>query len=566
MAEVRKPELAPSDEYVESRHHRSRTLAVSVHVLAALILCTLATFTALVVLLVLRVHTEQAHVATSAIFDPSRSWGHFSRYSDNSPEAFDVTDVGLPATCQIVQVHILQHSAQRLPESYASEGGKQLDLMQRLTKLRASNAGIAFTGPLAFMNNYEYALQPTGALTRSGKATELERGVAAWNAYGRMLYSNDPIRSSKTTQPFVRVTNSTHTMPGVPYWLAGFCDTVQSSSEQPNISIAALTSPSQDMDLVTLSETYPSNNTLAPYLNCPNSNTFPISSFGELIAAKYANTYLLPTLSRLQSHFPPSVALNTSDLYTMQQLCVFETNTFGTSPFCSLFTPAEWAAYELTMDQLFYYDFSYGNSTGRAQGMGYLQELLARLQHHVITLSDSSVNATIDDTVDEFPLDRKMYVDFTHSNTIVSVLTAMSMDWFKDPPGLGQAHIRPRDQRRFVAANIVPAGANLVTEVITCEDEKPLVRKEVKIDTRQEKAWKDKFVRMRLNGGILPLSTIRGGDCGERSDGMCELGKFVKSQNRSYERSHFVDACYGHYVGRVDMDEIGEGSDGTTRK
>lgn len=55
---------------------------------------------------------------------------------------------------------------------------------------------------------------------------------------------------------------------------------------------------------------------------------------------------------------------------------------------------------------------------------------------------------------------------------------------------------------------------------------------------------------MRLNNGILPMNTIRGGMCGNatagRVDGMCDLGSFVASQVGSYAASNYNFACFGN--------------------
>jgi hypothetical protein len=47
----------------------------------------------------------------------------------------------------------------------------------------------------------------------------------------------------------------------------------------------------------------------------------------------------------------------------------------------------------------------------QAQGIGYVQELLARLKNQTITVSDTSVNATIDSDLSTFPLGQPFYLD-----------------------------------------------------------------------------------------------------------------------------------------------------------
>jgi hypothetical protein len=125
----------------------------------------------------------------------------------------------------------------------------------------------------------------------------------------------------------------------------------------------------------------------------------------------------------------------------MQSLCAYETGFLGTSDFCGLFTGNEWAGFENTLDMEYYYDYGYGNPTGRAQGIGYLQELIARLTNQYITSSNSSINFTITNNAADFPLGQPLYADFTHDDIIISFLTAMSFDYFKQAPSLTQVRL-----------------------------------------------------------------------------------------------------------------------------
>ena len=52
---------------------------------------------------------------------------------------------------------------------------------------------------------------------------------------------------------------------------------------------------------------------------------------------------------------------------------------------------------------------------------------------------------------------------------------------------------------------------------------------------------------MRLNNGILPLDTIRGGQCANRTDGLCAKGNFLASQADAYALSNYDYACFGNY-------------------
>jgi len=118
-----------------------------------------------------------------------------------------------------------------------------------------------------------------------------------------------------------------------------------------------------------------------------------------------------------------------------------------------------------------YYDYAYGNPTGRAQGIGYVQELLARLNHTLITSSSSSVNSTLDDNPKTFPTDQPFYADFSHDDIIILVLTTLSVDYFYDPPSLIQ--FPPNPNRHFILSNLTPFGARLITETIGCSSPDP---------------------------------------------------------------------------------------------
>ena len=235
----------------------------------------------------------------------------------------------------------------------------------------------------------------------------------------------------------------------------------------------------------------------------------------------------------------------------MQSICAYETNYLGSSSFCNLFTLEEWQGFEASLDIEYYYDYAWGNPTGRAQGIGYLQELLSRLLHRPITSSNSSVNSTLASNSTAFPLDQKFYADFSHDDIIVSVLTAMSLDYFKDPPSLS---FPPNSNRHFILGHMTPFAAKLVTEVIGCGSSNPTAVSNSRTYTNPSQFGyiptnaTHKFIRMRLNNGILPLSTIRGGQCGNRTDGMCSMSNFLSSQSNSTQLANYQYTCFGNFT------------------
>lgn len=126
----------------------------------------------------------------------------------------------------------------------------------------------------------------------------------------------------------------------------------------------------------------------------------------------------------------------------------------------------------------------------------------------------------------------------------------MSMDYFRDAPSLTQ--YPPDPKRKFILSHITPFGARLITETIGCSCANPTAEKTSKVQYTPTQYGYDpanaphKFVRMRLNHGILPLATIRGGACKGRKDGMCEMGKFLKSQENATAMANYDYVCFGN--------------------
>lgn len=127
-----------------------------------------------------------------------------------------------------------------------------------------------------------------------------------------------------------------------------------------------------------------------------------------------------------------------------------------------------------SLDLFFWYDSAFGSPVARVQGIGYVQELVARLTHTPIAVHNSSTNATLDDDPATFPLGQSLYVDATHevvvlnskltmfsgnkANTI-SVLTALNLTNFAASGPLPADHIPPN--RSFKVSHLAPFATNV---------------------------------------------------------------------------------------------------------
>jgi len=74
----------------------------------------------------------------------------------------------------------------------------------------------------------------------------------------------------------------------------------------------------------------------------------------------------------------------------------------------------------LSLDLQFWYNSAFGSPVARIQGIGYVQELVARLTHTPITVHNTSTNATINDNPILFPLGQSLYVDATHEVVVLN--------------------------------------------------------------------------------------------------------------------------------------------------
>jgi hypothetical protein len=123
------------------------------------------------------------------------------------------------------------------------------------------------------------------------------------------------------------------------------------------------------------------------------------------------------------------------------------------------------------------YDSAFGAPLSRALGIGYIQELVARLTHTRIERHNSSTNSTLDDNSITFPLDHNLYVDATHEvvvlnsefdiscithsylATFVLVITALNLTSFAANGPLPTDHIP--EHRSFRVSELAPFATNV---------------------------------------------------------------------------------------------------------
>ncbi|RKF61237.1 3-phytase A [Erysiphe neolycopersici] len=505
----------------------------------------------------------------------SKNWGHLSPYQDNPSDLFGVEYTGLPNGCQIESVQILQRHTDRFPTSYNEDGGGINRFARKVAEINSNQSDKSFDGVLSFLNSWQNLFSGGESLTGQGAASQFAAGVNFWNQYGRILFNAssgqlayDPNFPNGTARPpiVLRTTEQSRIYNSQINWALGFFGS--SRQKKPNPNFENVTQP-YEVVIIPEESKEKWNNTLAPYISCSNCYKPDIGYMGEYMQKKYIMRYLGPATERIQKLVPEVLKLSLEDVHAMQLLCAYETSFIGASGFCQLFTEEEWAGFESSLSILYYFSFSHGNPTGRAQGIGYVQEMMARLNNSLISNSFTSVNSTLDGNPATFPTSQAFYADFTHDDVILSTLAALSVDYFYAPPNITE--FPPDPARKFILSQLTPFGARLVTETIGCDSANPKPRRFPTIHYRSGQDGYEaskathKFVRMRLNNGIVPLNTIRDGVCGDeesgRIDGMCALKDFLSNQEKITTLANYQYACFANYT--IDDPRSGRDWDGT---
>lgn len=266
-------------------------------------------------------------------------------------------------------------------------------------------------------------------------------------------------------------------------------------------------------------------------------------------AYDFISKYTKNALYRLGAFLPPEFNLTALDVLAMQNLCPYETAALGTSSFCSLFTEQEWKDYAYNIDLKFYSDNSFGSPVGRANGIGYVLELAARLQLKLIYSSDTSINSTYDDNTAQFPLQQPFYMDMSHESIIISVLTALGLNHFRYGPHGLPSSVNHAIPHTFQLGNMTPFGSRLVSEVWTCPSNSSFDDLSSTLHTNPKLPVSTNttdYIRFVLNNAPLPLKGLPG--CEKHSkNGFCPVNTFLRGVPLLKKDAMYQYSCFGNY-------------------
>ncbi|CAI7645281.1 unnamed protein product [Penicillium manginii] len=433
----------------------------------------------------------------------------FQLMGDQSPyfspaEGFGADEYPLPKGAKIAQMHMLQRHGSRYPSS--SEG---------LDSWAAGivNASKQFTGKLDFLNDWSYKLGKE-ILVPKGRQELFDSGILNYYNYGH-LYDN----SSKLV---IRTTLQSRMLESAENFLAGFF-----GLEWRNHANILAT-----IDSATTGE-----------YACTNEGK-TLASIATPVGTWMA-TYLkerTAELKKLTGNYDWTV----TDTYHAQSLCPYETISVGYSDFCDLFTYEEWKGYEYLMDIEFAAMSGFLSPTGRAQGLYWVEEFLARVEGHLLNVpaNTTGANLTLDTNPVTFPLNQPLYLEFTHDANIIAVLTAFGFTQFNDFLPLTGA---PKNQQ-FSTSKLVPFAGRFNIEIITSPHKVSATRSS-KSSAKDyiSGTGETHYVHFIQNQRTVPLHKSFGA-CEKRDDGWCELSTFLKVQKANLAKAEYTYACFGNWT------------------
>ncbi|KAJ9602984.1 hypothetical protein H2200_012279 [Cladophialophora chaetospira] len=434
--------------------------------------------------------------------------GHLSSYFPN-PIGFGSNEYPVPPGTNISAVHLLHRHGSRYPTGTASVpifGSK----IHNLTLNGTAN----WSGELSFLNTWRYNLGAEILVAR-GRQELFDSGVLFYYNYGALYNTSTKIIARTTTQD--RMLKSAE------YFMAGFFGLEYSR----NVSLV----PIIEQDFFNM--------------NCNNSNNY-LSTGGNNASLIWENIYLAKATKRLKA-LAGGYNWTLADTYNAQSICPYEEVAFGYSQWCDLFTYEEWQGFEYTIDLQFNGNNGFGSPTGRAVGIGYVEELYARLQGHLpnVPPGTTQINTTMVNSTATFPLNQTMYLDFSHDTNIMSIITAFGLKQFAQPlPPTGP----PADQQ-LIVSHTTPFAARMVWEIIHAPQPVKATR-----PTSANAAASDyytngtatTYIHLTISQRTVPLYKSYP-QCEERDDGWCELSTILEIWGGLLDQARYDYSCNGMY-------------------
>lgn len=410
-------------------------------------------------------------------------WGQYALWFSVPSEV----DVKAPQGCEVTFASVLSRHGGRDPTAgKAIAYGVTIADLQRTAK--------SYPDEFGFLKHYKYTLG-ADQLTDAGRQEMVNSGAHFYRRYTKLVTEKPP---------FVRSSGQDRVVESANKWLEGFAQAGNKSSPAT-------------IDL-TIPEGPGINNTLSHEI-CTRFEEGPLDNLGDNAQDIWMAKFIPPIQARVNSKLGTNLTA-TSILYLMD-MCPFDTvasPTAKVSDFCHLFTEDEWHQYDYYESLGKYYGYGNGNPLGPTQGVGYVNELLARLTQTPVQ-DHTNTNQTLDSDPKSFPLDRKVYADFSHDNDMSAIFAALGL--YNNTKPLSNDTVQGTNETSgFSAAWTVPFAARLYVEKLKCASDE------------------EESVRVVVNDRVMPLEFCEGDELGR-----CKLSKFVESQSFARSGGHW-DQCF----------------------
>lgn len=321
----------------------------------------------------------------------SHYWGQYSPYFSVPSEISADT----PPGCQINFVQVLARHGARDPT--ATKTVKYDALIQKI-RSRVSN----FSTDYAFLTNYVYDLG-ADQLTTFGQQQLVNLGKSFYDRYQTL---------ARNSTPFVRASGQERVVQSAQNFTQGFHS---AKCADDNFSKGDKKYP---YPIVTIEEGDGKNNTLS-HGTCTKFEAGHGDDVGWETQNEWLQVFAMPITTRLNTNLH-GAELVAAEAIQLMDLCPFKTVASPTgqiSKFCNLFSEEEWRQYDYYQSLGKFYGFGNGHPLGPTQGIGFTNELIARMTSKPVN-DHTSVNHSLDHSEATFPLGRAMYADFSHDKYV----------------------------------------------------------------------------------------------------------------------------------------------------
>ncbi|KAI0132475.1 histidine acid phosphatase [Xylariales sp. AK1849] len=423
--------------------------------------------------------------------DISHFWGPYSPFYTVPSDIPRST----PKDCNVTFVQILSRHGARDPT--ASKSAIYGSIISRI-----QNSVTDYGKHYEFIRDYSYTLG-ADQLTDFGRQEMANSGIKFYKRYEHL---------ARSTPPFVRSAGQYRVVESAQNWTQGFH---QARAEDKH------SDPSDEYpyDIVVIPEGLNVNNTLSHQL-CTAFEQGADLGRSDIAQTTWLNIFAPPITERLNKNLP-GAELTDLDTVRFMELCPFNTvadDNGRLSPFCNLFTKDEWHGYDYYESLGKWYGFGNGNPLGSTQGVGFVNELIARLTGRPVE-DHTTTNSTLDSSPETFPLDRALYADFSHDNDMAGVFAAMGL-YNSTEPLSNTTKLSPKETNGYSASWAVPFASRMYVEKMSCGGSD------------------EESVRILVNDRVIPLQ-----NCDADKLGRCKLGRFVESLSFAREGGHW-DMCF----------------------